>query len=161
MMEKKFQNYALNIPLTKVAVQRCHSYFKTQFPDFHWYFSWNATHFPLILHDILIISFDRCGVWESLDPTFCSSKFWFIKRETVLQVDCTEQNAIRRGKLGNCHAQLDVWVSIETVTSLKWNNSNSTTSLIFPDFSKYLSFSPDFPWIPWFPWFGGNSVTKL
>ena len=54
------------------------------------------------------------------------------------------------------NTQLDVWLSIEKVTTLKWNNSNSKTSLIFPDFSRYLSLFADFPWLkikfPDFPW---------
>ena len=61
-----------------------------------------------------------------------------------LHFKITAQNK-SRGKLGNFHTQLDVSLSIEIVTTLKWNNSNSKVLLIFNDFSKYLSF-PDFPW---------------
>ena len=82
------------------------------------------------LLDILIISFDR---------------------RTVLQNDCIERNAVKKGvKLGNCHIQLDVWLSIEKVTILKQNNSNSKTSLIFSDFKNIFLFPLIQNKIPWF-----------
>jgi len=66
------------------------------FPDI---FSRNATHFPPIFPGIPIISFDGCGVWKSLDPIFAVQNVGSIKCGTTLQNDCTEQNAINKGKI--------------------------------------------------------------
>ena len=98
--------------------------------------------------------FQQICVKESLYPIFAVQTCGFIKCRTALQNDCTEQNAIHKGENSTgCVTEYR-----ERFASLKWNNSNSKTSLIFPDFSKYLpcplifldfskisSFFPDFP----------------
>ena len=73
--------------------------------------------------------------------------FDFIKHRTVLHK--------------GCHTQLDVWLSMEKVNALKWNNTRLKYFLNFPWFFKNLTFL-------WFsltehkiPWFSQNSSISL
>jgi len=48
------------------------------------------------------------GLGRALTLFFAVQTAGFIKCTTALQNDCTELNAIKKGKLGNCHSQLNV-----------------------------------------------------
>ena len=119
-------NRSYSFIATEIILHNWHYYFKTKFPDVPRHFLWNATHSPLIFLYILIISFNRCGVWESLDSIYCSSNCWLHK--TALLYDCTGKNAINKGETWLLLHSAECIMEQKKFTTLKWNNSNSTTS---------------------------------
>ena len=93
-MEVDYRDAGINIHPSKQRERRycqntrqgLHYYFRNKFPDFPRYFQSNVTHFPPTFSDILIFlnqdainSFDRHGIWESLQPTFGRSRLSTIQ----------------------------------------------------------------------------------
>jgi len=131
--------------------QGCHCYFKASsliFPDIFREMLPISPWVSLIFLSFLStdVGFERALTLFRACPSFGP-----IKRETVLQNDGTDQNAIKRWKTWS-HSTGCVTEYKENPTQ-KWNYSNSKTFLIFPDFKIsffFHSFSLNENKIPWF-----------
>jgi len=158
---KSMKNQSTTPRWNNVVIQgQCQKIFQGVSQGYHCYFKTNSLIFPNIFHEMLLffswfslifllfLSTDVVS-GRALTLFFIVKTFDSIKCRTAFKTTA-KKNAINKGK-----TQLDVWLSIERVTSLKWNNSNSLMFLIFQN--TFL-----FPLIEFkTPWFSPNSLISL